>query len=107
ETMCQLALTFPERTSIQCLDPNTGDVVNDIAGNFAWSTGTRRALAYREDDDSFYVAGFDGIIFHVAGPSAARPGEVLGSCLPSDSRITDLAYNVSAGVLWAATNSPM
>ncbi len=92
---------------IYCMDPATGNVVSSITGAFAWTGVSQRGLAYRSDDDSFYIAGWnDGTVYHVAGLASAQPGEVLGTCRPGDGNISGLAYNSSAGVLWAATNSP-
>ena len=92
---------------IYCMDPSTGNLVSVIAGTFNWTNVSQRGLAYRPDDDSFYIGGWNqGIIYHIAGLSSALPGEVLGSCFPADGTISGLAYNPAAGVLWAATNSP-
>src|SRR6185503_8344290 len=90
---------------IYCTDPSTGNLVSRIAGTFNWTSVSQRGLAYRPDDDSFYIGGWNqGIIYHIAGLSAGVPGEVLGSCFPADGAISGLAYNPAAGVLWAATN---
>jgi subtilisin family serine protease len=92
---------------IYCMDPSTGNLVSAIRGTFGWTSTAQFGLAYRPDDDSFYIAGWNqGIVYHIAGLSAAVPGEVLGTCFPADGSISGLAYNPAAGVLWAATNSP-
>jgi subtilisin family serine protease len=92
---------------IYCMDPSTGDVVASITGGFQWTGISQRGLAYRPDDDSFYIGGWnDGIIYHIAGLGSAVPGEVLDTCIPGDGVISGLAYNPAAEVLWAATNSP-
>jgi hypothetical protein len=92
---------------IYCMDSSTGNVVSSITGAFQWTNTSQRGLAYRSDDDSFYIGGWnEGIVYHIAGLSAAQPGQVLGTCMPADGAISGLAYNGAAGVLWAATNSP-
>jgi hypothetical protein len=80
--------------------------VDSIAGAFQWTVFSQRGLAYRPDDDSFYVGGWnEGIIYHIQGLSGSDPGEIIGSCAPPDFSISGLAYNESANVLWMATNS--
>jgi hypothetical protein len=92
---------------IYCWDPNTGAVAGSIAGNFPWSAQSQRGLAYRSDDDTFYVAGWnEGTVYHVKGLSHADKGAVVGSCRPADGSIAGLAWNGAMGVLWASTNSP-
>lgn len=92
---------------IYCLDPSNGNVVQKITGALPWTANSQRGLAYRPDDDSFYIGGWnEGVVYHIRGLSAANPGEVIGSCRPADGSISGLAYNASMGVLWAATNSP-
>lgn len=100
--MCQLSVGGDG--AVHCWDPASGDVVDTLTGT--WSNSLQRGLAYRSDDDSFYVGGWgEGIVYHVAGPSSANPGEVISSCAPADGDISGLAYNGAAGVLWVATNS--
>jgi subtilisin family serine protease len=92
---------------IHCFDPATGAPAQSIVGPFPWSSISQRGLAYRADDDSFYIGGWNsGVIYHVAGLGSAVPGTVLGSCSPPDGNISGLAYNPSAETLWVATNSP-
>jgi subtilisin family serine protease len=91
---------------IYCSDPATGNLVSTIAGRFPWTVSSQRGLAYRADDDSFYVGGWnDGTVYHIRGLGAASPGEVIGSCRPNDGTISGLAYNGSMGVLWVGTNT--
>ena len=91
---------------IYCWNLDTGKVVGSITGSFPWSMYSQRGLAYRPDDDSFYIGGWnEGVIYHIAGLSAATPGAVLGQCRPSDPMISGLAWNPSFNVLWVATNS--
>ena len=61
---------------IYCMDPATGTVVTTIAGAFQWTNTSQRGLAYRPDDDSFYIGGWnEGIVYHIAGfRRAARAG---------------------------------
>jgi subtilisin family serine protease len=108
DVMCQLAFDFNTgQTSIQCWNPDSGDVVRTITSDAEWTQSSPRGIAYRDDDDSFYVAGFAGTIYHVAGLSAANPGEVISSCRPADGQIADLAWNGSVGALWVSTNSAL
>jgi hypothetical protein len=104
--MCQLAFRgITGRMSIQCWSPDTGAVVASVTSDAEWTLQFPRGIAYRDDDDSFYVGGFTGTIYHVAGLSADTPGAILGSCSPADTTIMDLAWNSSAGALWVSTNS--
>lgn len=92
---------------IHCFNPDTGLEVASIVGMFPWTSISQRGLAYRPDDDSFYVGGWNsGTIFHVAGLGSPNPGEVLSACSPPDGSISGLGWNGSAEVLWVATNSP-
>jgi len=47
----------------------------------------------------------EGVVYHVKGLSYPDRGQVLSSCTPPDGSISGLAWNGSANVLWAATNS--
>lgn len=106
EVMCQLTPSFNTGvTSIQCWNPETGNIDSTISSDADWALSFPRGIAYRDDDDSFYVGGFAGTIYHVAGLSSPNPGAVLGSCQPADGAIADLAWNGTAGALWASTNS--
>ncbi|TPV94375.1 MAG: hypothetical protein B7733_15520 [Myxococcales bacterium FL481] len=102
DLVCQLAVG--NDNAIHCWDPGTGEVEQRVTGS--WAATAQRGLAYREDDDSFYLGGWnEGTIYHVAGLSHPNPGEVIGSCRPADGDISGLAYNGAMGVLWVATNS--
>jgi subtilisin family serine protease len=104
--VCQVAIEGGGN-GIFCWDPDSGEVVDSIAGSFPWTQISQRGLAYRADDDSFYVGGWNqGIIYHIRGLSDPNPGEVIGSCTSPDPNISGLAWNDSAQVLWMATNSP-
>jgi hypothetical protein len=88
------------------INPDTGEVESSITGAFPWTVISQRGLAYRPDDDSFYIGGWnEGIIYHIQGLSSGNPGEVISQCTPSDLTISGLAWNDSIGVLWMATNS--
>jgi subtilisin family serine protease len=103
--LCQVNVV--NDNGIYCLDPSNGNVVQSITGPFQWALNSQRGLAYRSDDDSFYIGGWnEGVIYHIKGLSDPNPGEIIGSCRPADGTISGLAYNGSVGVLWAATNSP-
>lgn len=90
---------------IYCWDPADGSVTGSITGAFAWTAISQRGLAYRPDDDSFYIGGWnDDILYHVAGFSHAAPGTVLDQC-SFTAGISGLAWNPAYGVVWVATNS--
>jgi subtilisin family serine protease len=102
--VCQLA---PFVNGIHCWDPATGNVADSITGSFPWTNAPQFGLAYRADDDSFYVGGWeDQTIYHVKGLGHADKGAVIGQCKPADGMISGLAWNGGMGVLWVATNSP-
>ena len=72
-----------------------------------WAGISQRGLAYRPDDDSFYIGGWnEGIVYHVKGLSYPDKGAVIGQCNPSDPNISGLTWNPAFDILWAATNSP-
>lgn len=101
--ICQVAIGADN--GIHCRDPQSGSLVSTITGA-PWSNISQRGLAYRAEDDTFYVGGWnEGVIYHVAGSSHSNPGEVLSSCSPPDYLISGLAYNPAMNVLWVATNS--
>jgi hypothetical protein len=103
--MCQLDVGGDN--GIHCWDTSTGAQTRHISGAFPWTGISQRGLAYRPDDDSFYVGGWnEGILYHVAGFSHATPGQVLGQCFPADPNISGLAWNPAVGQVWMATNSP-
>lgn len=90
---------------IYCWDRATGAVTESITGAFAWTAISQRGLAYRPDDDTFYIGGWnDDILYHIAGLSHATPGEVLDQC-SFTAGISGLAWNPAFSVVWVATNS--
>jgi len=92
---------------IYCWDPATGNVVDSITGSFPWTGISQRGLAYRPDDDSFYIGGRnEGILYHVKGLSHPDKGAVISQCTPPDGNISGLAWNGAASIIWEATNSP-
>lgn len=102
--VCQVAVGGDN--GIHCFEPDTGNEVETITGSFPWTMISQRGLAYRGDDDTFYIGGWnEGIIYHVAGLSHPQPGAVIDQCTPSDGAISGLTWNDSMQVLWAATNS--
>jgi subtilisin family serine protease len=102
--VCQLAVGADN--GIHCWDPASGTVTDSITGAFAWTATSQRGLAYRDDDDSFYVAGWnEGTVYHVKGLSHPDKGAIIGQCKPADGSISGLAWNGAMGVLWASTNS--
>jgi subtilisin family serine protease len=103
--MCQLAVGGDN--GIHCWDVDTGAEVDSITGPFPWTAISQRGLAYRADDDSFYVGGWnEGVLYHVKGLSHPDKGAVIGQCSPADGSISGLGYNAAFNVVWAATNSP-
>ncbi|MEU5941472.1 malectin domain-containing carbohydrate-binding protein [Micromonospora sp. NPDC047548] len=104
--MCQVHVSGDK--GIYCWDPATGAVVNKITGSFPWTDSSQRGLAYRADDDTFYIGGWeDHTLYHIKGLSSDNPGEVISQCRPAGDAgsISGLAWNAAFGVLWAATNS--
>jgi len=100
--MCQVNVGGDN--GIYCWDPDTGEITGTITGDFSWIS--QRGLAYRPDDDSFYVGGWnEGRLYHVAGFSHPTPGAVLDSCYPPDYAISGLAWNPTFNIVWEATNS--
>ena len=91
---------------IYCWDPDTGVIVDSITGSFPWTATSQRGLAYRADDDTFYVGGVtDGILYQVKGLSYPDKGAVISQCTPPDGEISGLAYNPSFDVVWEATDT--
>ena len=89
-----------------CWDPRSGDVVTSISGQFPWSTTSQRGLAYRPDDDSFYVGGEkQGLIYHISGLSSPNPGSVISQCAPADPAISGLGWSPGFDRLWVTTHS--
>jgi hypothetical protein len=102
--MCQVNVGGDN--GIYCWNPDTGEVGARITGSFEWTGTSQRGLAYRPDDDSFYVGGWnEGVVYHVTGLASDEPGTVISKCRPPDPLISGLGWNRSRGVLWAATNS--
>ena len=87
------------------LDPQTGEVVA-VIDDPQWSAVSQRGVAYRDDNDTLYVGGWNqDIIYQIKGLSWDRPGQVLGAWSLSGAGISGLAWHPS-GILWVATNSP-
>lgn len=100
--LCQVDVSGDN--GIHCLDPDTGAERASLFGS--WTAVSQRGLAYRPDDDSFYVGGWnEGIIYHISGLSSDSPGQVISSCSPVDGEISGLGWNMASRVLWEATNS--
>jgi subtilisin family serine protease len=101
--VCQV--TVGGDNGIKCLNPATGQVVSTLTG--PWSSISQRGVAYRADDDSFYVGGWNqGIIYHVKGLSYPDAGAVIGQCAPGGTlfNIAGLAYS-PRGALWISPNA--
>nr|CEL18797.1 Copper binding protein, plastocyanin/azurin family [Kibdelosporangium sp. MJ126-NF4]CTQ96350.1 Copper binding protein, plastocyanin/azurin family [Kibdelosporangium sp. MJ126-NF4] len=91
---------------IKCLNPQTGALVTTITGS-PWTAISQRGLAYRADDDTFYIGGWnEGVIYKVKGLSYPDPGTLVSQCRPAATLagISGLAYS-PRGVLWVSTNS--
>ncbi|HWH01528.1 MAG TPA: S8 family serine peptidase [Pilimelia sp.] len=102
--MCQVNVGGDH--GVHCWDPRTGNVMESITGSFAWTAASQRGLAYRADDDTFYIGGWnEGVIYHIKGLSHPDRGAVIGRCSPADGAISGLAYNDAFQRLWVATNS--
>lgn len=102
--MCQLNVGTDN--GIHCWDPLTGGLINSIVGRFPWTRVSQRGLAYRADNDTFYVGGWnEGVVYHVQGSSGPNPGEVLSSCVAADRAISGLAFDPVTELLWVSTNS--
>jgi Malectin domain/Carboxypeptidase regulatory-like domain/Viral BACON domain len=103
--MCQVNVGGDN--GIYCWDTSTGAQTRHITGSFPWTSISQRGLAYRPDDDSFYIGGWNqGILYHVAGFTHPTPGAVLNQCNAPDFNISGLAWNPAVGQVWEATNSP-
>ncbi|HEY8472832.1 MAG TPA: S8 family serine peptidase [Natronosporangium sp.] len=100
--LCQVRVFDGE--GIHCFDTETGEPTRAITGDFQWTADGQRGLAYRPDDDTFYIGGWNqDIIYQVRGFSHDRPGEILHQCpFPG---VSGLAWNQTAELLWVATNS--
>ena len=102
--MCQVNVGGDN--GIYCWNPDDGSVMGSITGAFPWTGISQRGLAYRPDDDTFYIGGWnEGILYHIAGFNHSLPGEVLGQCYPPDYAISGLAWNPAEQIIWEATNS--
>jgi hypothetical protein len=87
---------------IHCHDVETGEEVAAITGAFPWTESDQYALAYRPDDDSFYVGGWRSrTIYHVSGFSDAEPGRVIDSCPDPLDATAGFAWNPTLGLLWS------
>jgi len=90
---------------IHCWDQESGEETGAITSG-DWTMTSQRGLAYKAQDDSFFIGGWnEGIIYNVQGLSGDSPGEVISSCVMADGSISGLAYNEGFDVLWVATNS--
>ncbi|RZU53329.1 subtilisin family serine protease [Krasilnikovia cinnamomea] len=103
QMVCQVAVGADN--GIYCWNPRTGTVEQHITGP-DWTRISQRGLAYRADDDSFYIGGWnEGVIYHIKGPGHPDAGALIGQCSPADRTISGLSWNDAFGRLWMATNS--
>jgi malectin (di-glucose binding ER protein) len=102
--MCQVNVGGDN--GIYCWDLNTGNIVGSITSG-PWTGISQRGLAYRPDDNSFYIGGWnEGILYHVQGLGSPSPGAVISQCSTPDPNISGLAWNSAFNIVWEATNSP-
>lgn len=102
--MCQVKVG--EENGIHCWNPDTGLTEASITGDLPWTAVSQRGLAYRADDDTFYVGGWNqGVVYHIAGLGHPVPGAVLGRCTPADPAISGLGFSRGFNLLWMATSS--
>jgi hypothetical protein len=102
--MCQVNVGGDN--GIYCWDLNDGHVVGSITSG-PWTGISQRGLAYRPDDNSFYIGGWnEGILYHVQGLGSPSPGAVISQCATPDPNISGLAWNAAFNIIWEATNSP-
>ena len=102
--MCQVNVGGDN--GIYCWDLNDGHVVGSITSG-PWTGISQRGLAYRPDDNSFYIGGWnEGILYHIQGLGSASPGAVISQCSTADPNISGLAWNSAFNIVWSATNSP-
>ena len=96
---------------LRCVAADTGRVVSEIGGIFTSPDYLlpneytySSALAYRADDDTFYVSDVNPLrrkVVRVAGASHAEPGRVLSSCELDESFASGLAWQPGTRELWA------
>jgi subtilisin family serine protease len=102
---CMAQVNVGGDNGIYCWSLDTGEVVYSITGAFPWTGISQRGLAYRPDDNSFYIGGWnEGVLYHVRGRGAGQ-GEVINQCNPPDPNISGLAWNPAFNIIWSATNS--
>lgn len=103
--LCQVNVggTGDTRNCITCWDPSTGAVVTNLTG--AWTNLSQRGLAYRPDNDTFYVGGWNSqLIYSIKGLSWDAPGGVLSQIQPVATSIAGLAWNPVHQVIWMVSN---
>ncbi|MGH2657205.1 MAG: carboxypeptidase regulatory-like domain-containing protein [Actinomycetota bacterium] len=104
---CMAQVNVGGDNGIYCWSLDDGSVQYSITGSFPWTTISQRGLAYRADDDTFYIGGWNqDILYHVRGLSHGTPGEVISQCSPPDGNISGLAWNPAFEIVWEATNTP-
>ena len=102
--MCQVNGTTDGIYGIYCWDPASGSLTGSITGSFPWARSWQKGLAYRPDDDSFYVdSPIEQILYHVAGFSHAAPGAVIGQCVTPNLEFPGLGWNPAFGTVWGTT----
>ncbi|XVV09650.1 S8 family serine peptidase [Actinoplanes sp. CA-131856] len=98
DVSCGPSMSIVGDLPIVCFDRASLKVVSEIPTP---KPGTLYyGLAYRESDDTFFLAG-DGAIRHLAGLGHAQPGAVLGQCVPAVPWTTGIELNQEQNVLWS------
>ncbi|WP_127502652.1 S8 family serine peptidase [Actinoplanes solisilvae] len=95
--VCAPSMSIVGDLPIVCLDRETLEVKATIPTPRPGAL--YYGLAYRESDDTFYLAG-DYAIRHIAGLTHATPGEVLGECQPVVPWTTGIELDRKQNVLW-------
>ena len=104
---CMAQVNVGGDNGIYCWSLDDGSVQYSITGSFPWTTISQRGLAYRPDDDTFYIGGWNqDILYHVKGNSYPDKGAVISQCNPPDGNISGLAWNPAFEIVWEATNTP-
>jgi hypothetical protein len=108
--MCQVHAL--NGNGIHCWNPDTGEVVDSINDRFPWSAYPQRGLAYRPDDDTFYVGGTgDRVLYHVKGLSYPDKGAIISECQPPygaeflEFPLSGLAWNPAYNTVWAMSEN--
>jgi hypothetical protein len=99
DLFCASSVTLSEDPRLMtCFDPKSFEVKTTIT--LPMNEWGYTGIAYRAQDDTFYVGGSRQIL-HLAGLSSPEPGKVLDECTVSTHNVHGLALNEKTNVLWA------